>query len=252
MIVLKPSRWRTYPKPSPYAALCLALALASSSANAGKPDPEKLDRARQGYLSPAEFRARYPAPPLLDEAVTAFSQAHRYLIDRSIKGFSADVVLVAPDGTMGYGTDYYLGGARRRLREIRPGHEAIAIDATVCRRTLSAPAWQCDPHTDGFYLGLPKIYRDAILDVEHGRLLCKTGICDAYRIKQAYTLANDGVAITAVPETYFHIYTLTRDQDGKPIVFAERYSTTWQRTMPDATYVFDFDTPIEPFDLPSE
>lgn len=218
------------------------------SADANIPGDDANPPASPIYVPAAEFRASIPEPAGLDVAIAAFDKANAMLLEQARDGATAQVALTFPDGSTSYGRDYFFNSNPIRLHEIRAGYESIAIGNDICSRDIGKE-WGCIQ--DGFWIGLRPLIRDAIVSWSHAQFLCESGMCDGYRIIQADAQAegtNHLIAFDPTANHYeFAIYTTT---NGSLLMSSESRTVSGRIIEPIASFVYDFKSPVESFNLP--
>lgn len=205
--------------------------------------------------SPAGVLSASPSPGAIDPgAVAAYQRANQALLERARQGVRATVVLQHADGSAGQGYDEYINGTPLRLREIRPDYEAIGVGDTVCRREPDA-GLTCEQAE--FYLGLREVEESGVRRAQSSFADCGMSRCRRIDIEQT---AGDAAELTEFlggnqPVTVDgerYVMTLLVREDGLPFALTE---STWSGTGTTeglATYTFDYDTPVNPIELPAE
>jgi len=202
------------------------------------------------YVPAAGFRASFPEPTGLDDAIAAFDRANAILLAHAQAGATAQVALTYPDGSTSYGRDYFFNGNPIRLREIRAGYESIAIGNDVCTRD-TGKSWNCIQ--DGFWIGLRPLIREAIVSWSHAQFPCERGTCDGYRIVQAdaYYQGRDDLVINSDPGANHYEFAIFTDNEGSPLMSSESRTIDGRIAEPIGSFLYDFQSPVASFDLPA-
>lgn len=201
-----------------------------------------------GFVSAIAFRQAYPEPTHLGWARDAFLWANRLLVERSARGGSADVSLLYPDGTVGYGRDEFFSGAPVRFHELRQGNESIAVGQRACTRTPGRP-WECSEANT--WVGLRPIHWEAVTSWSYQQFTCPHGPCQVFRVRQADTMDfGDGLQVSESPERDYYEFSIFVDASGLPLMTTEGRYQGGVLVEPLASFVYRFDRPIAPIRLP--
>lgn len=200
------------------------------------------------YVSAAGFRASFPEPAGLDDAIAAFDKANAILLVHAQGGATAQVALAYPDGSTSYGRDYFFNGNPIRLHEIRAGYESIAIGDDVCTRD-TGKSWNCIQ--DSFWIGLRPLIREAIVSWSHAQFPCEHGTCDGYRVVQADAYyQGDNLVINSDPSANHYEFAIFISSDGSPLMSSESRTIDGRIAEPIGSFLYDFQSPVASFDLP--
>jgi hypothetical protein len=197
-----------------------------------------------------EFRQRFPEPPKTGEAIAAFRSANRWIETHARHGASAYVSLFYPDGSTGYGRDYFFSGRHPRFKEIRRDYLIFSDRRGGCSLEGTSTRWTCD-HDWTPYIGIPEILPEAVIDWGYRSARCDAGECAVYRITVArWRRVGQRLIVTADPKNNHTTYSVFLRRNGEPVMYTEQELIEGERKGPDTSYVFDFRTHVRDFGLP--
>jgi hypothetical protein len=246
-------------RPTPHRTVTSSFASApETEARTQKPATAKdAETARVADATPVDtiidaraFRERFPAPEGLEKALAAFRIANGWIEVHARHGASAFVSLFYPDGSTGYGRDYFFSGSRMRFKEVRWNYLIIADRRGGCELEGSSREWKCDRDWVPF-LGIHALYPEAVVAWRHMTVRCEYGRCTLWRVTLASSQSAGGVRmVTADPDRNRTIYSVVLRATGEPVMYTEQELIGGERKGPDTSYVFDFRTHVRDFGLP--
>lgn len=208
--------------------------------------------AQDGYVTARQFRRDHPAPTNLTAFLAVYRQAGALLLERARRGLRSDVRLVDAAGTISVGYDEYFSGQPQRFHEVRDQRESVIVGKVHCARAPGA-AYRCQPIDldDDYTFGLRKLAPDGIVTVDESAATCAGLPCTAFRIRQVRVEERAGeYFVRADPDADFHDYTLQVRADGAPFSLHEVHRVDGRSSGVEATYRYNYDAGVAPFDLP--
>ncbi|MBP6691891.1 MAG: energy transducer TonB [Xanthomonadales bacterium] len=199
------------------------------------------------WLSPQEFRSRHRKPSAKVRRVYE-SAAKRY-VDLSRRGSTAEIEIVALDGSTTKGTDVLITEGQGRLREIRPDRLTIGVGNRACYSVGEAP-WTCSDTEINYSLPAVDwevVGRSGITKVDcAARKPCLEVLVETMRSR-----VEDGDVQVSGTQVDRRVRLLLSGDNGTPLHLMEEESYG-SLGFVQATREFGYPGTVEPIELPQD
>ena len=187
-------------------------------------------------------------------AIEAYHKADQALLERARRGVRSTLTFVDLDGTTHEGVNEIISGTPHRMREVRPDYEAVGVGDVICTQTQDSNVPVCEEGE--FEPGLRMLDDSAIVLASSTVAKCGRATCRRIRIEQTSTPWADVEKVlkrkqASADEVRLVVSLLVTD-DGLPYSQAEWRWSGGKHVEGQATYLFDYDTPVSPIELPPE
>lgn len=198
-------------------------------------------------------QARSPSADALIDAVLAdYQRSQAALIAASRKGASATVTMLVEDGQVHSGRDVFYSEPSPRILEIRDNMTSMQVGSTACSKGPDDDRFHCR-ETEPLHLGLFEVSWERVVKAWSEDLACTAAQvpCRFLKVRLLPYGQDKRISTTdadLVGRDYEVLITLS---DHRP-VYVRQVNRDALSAGGMALFVFDFDHPVEMFELPDE